>query len=110
THDLITPVSNRGAVPLDGESTPRFHGRPTRLRCQALRRVNLQPIRRRDRQDILDFRRRSDRSAASLLVIDVWALPDVVYHLPACEPPSTCSTSPVMCGASARNTTASTIS
>src|SRR5258708_23639190 len=34
----------------------------------------------------------------------------VVYHLPKCAPPSTCSTSPVMCGASARNTTASTIS
>src|SRR5579864_7864206 len=34
----------------------------------------------------------------------------VVYHLPRCEPPSTCSTSPVMCGASARNTTASAIS
>src|SRR3954471_21699964 len=34
----------------------------------------------------------------------------MVYHLPRCAPPSTCSTSPVTRGASVRKTTASTIS
>src|SRR3954462_2750606 len=32
------------------------------------------------------------------------------HHLPRCAPPSTCSTSPVTCGASVRKRTASTIS